>query len=194
MTIGFHSPLIERAVRLAASAHRDQNRKMSDVPYFSHPSSVALILTQAGFTEHEILAAALLHDVVEDTSVTLDDISAEFPDDVVRMVAGCSERKRDSDGNSIPWKQRKTEHLSHVSEASLGTRAILLADKLHNLSTMTFDQAAGITIWSHFNASREDVLWYLTSIVDAAVDFPDDRLEQIAAECRHRLGELAPGD
>lgn len=57
MSNGFHSPLIERAVRLAVTAHHGQNRKMSDVLFFSHPSSVALILTQAGFAEHEILAA-----------------------------------------------------------------------------------------------------------------------------------------
>lgn len=122
--------------------------------------------------------------------MTLADISSEFPGEVVRMVAECSERKRDSDGNSIPWTQRKTEHLSHISDASLGTRAIILADKLHNLPTMIFDQAAGIAVWEHFNASREDVIWYLTSIVDAASDFSDERLKRIAQECRNRLRDL----
>ncbi len=185
-----YTPLIEQAARLAASAHHDQRRKITSVPYFSHPSSVTLILTRAGFTEDTILAAALLHDVVEDTPVTLSELRKDFPEEVVQVVDSCSEQKQNPDGSWIPWKQRKTDHLAHVTMASLGARAVLLADKLHNLSTMRFDQQSGLRIWEHFNAPQEDVVWYLTSIVEAAADFPDERLKRMAAECRQRLVEL----
>ena len=189
-----YSPLIEQAARLAVTAHHNQRRKITGVPYFSHPSSVTLILARAGFTDDTIFAAALLHDVVEDTSITLADLKNEFPPEVVEVVDACSEQKRDSDGNRIPWKQRKMDHLNHISQASLASRAVLLADKLHNLTTMQFDQQAGQRIWEHFNASKDEVLWYLSSIVEAAADFPDKRLKQMASECRQRLVDLDSSD
>jgi len=189
-----YSLLIEQAARMAATAHHDQRRKITGVPYFSHPSSVTLILARAGFTEDTILAAALLHDVVEDTSITLADLQNDFPTEVVDVVDACSEQKRDSAGSKIPWKQRKVDHLSYVSQASLATRAVLLADKLHNLTTMHFDQQSGQKIWEHFNAPKEEVLWYLTSIVDVAANFPDKRLKQMASECRQRLVDLDSSD
>ena len=185
-----YPPLIEQAARLAVSAHHNQRRKITGVPYFSHPSSVALILTRAGFSEDTILAAALLHDVVEDTSVTLADLQNNFPTEVVEVVDACSEQKRNPDGSRIPWKKRKMDHLAHVSQASLGARAVLLADKLHNLTAMRFDQESGQKIWEHFNAPKEDVLWCLASIVEAAANFPDKRLKRMASECRQRLADL----
>lgn len=185
-----YSPVLERAVRLAAVSHRNQHRRMSDVPYFSHPSCVALILSRAGFQSEAVLAAAILHDVVEDTAVTIEQIARDFPQKISEIVACCSERKRDANGTPRPWRQRKTEQIADMGSSSLECRAVLLADKLHNLSTMRFDQAAGISIWNHFNAPRGDVLWYLSEIVEAAAAFPDERLQQLADECRQRLDEL----
>ena len=90
----FFSPVIERAMRLAVRCHRHQNRKLSDLPYISHPASVALILSQSGFGDEDVLAAALLHDVVEDTDCTLDELSALFPPKVAEYVAALTERLR----------------------------------------------------------------------------------------------------
>jgi (p)ppGpp synthase/HD superfamily hydrolase len=86
MTEELFSPLVERAMRVASCRHRGHNRKDSDLPYISHPASVALILRKAGFNDEQVLAAALLHDVVEDTEYSRESLAAEFPARVVEYV------------------------------------------------------------------------------------------------------------
>lgn len=185
-----HAPVVEQAMRLAARAHRDQQRKSSDLPYIAHPASVALILQRAGFDSPNMIAAALLHDVVEDTHVSIDRIRSEFPAEVAEWVAALSETKRDDTGNKRSWIDRKTEHIEHVASAPFEARAILLADKLHNLVSMRFDLAAGEDIWQRFGASRDKVIWYHREITDAAVQ-EDERLEALRAQCHQLIEQLA---
>ena len=68
------SPTIDRALSLSATAHRHQERKGSQVPYIIHPVHVAILLLRHDFPE-EVIVAALLHDVVEDTTLTIEDIA-----------------------------------------------------------------------------------------------------------------------
>lgn len=189
MTGGLFSPLVERAWRLAARSHRNHTRKASDLPYITHPSSVALILARAGFDDENLLAAALLHDAVEDTDCELEALSAEFPAEVGRYVAALSERKRDDAGEKIPWQQRKDEHLAHIAAAPLPVRAIALADKLHNLGTMLFDIQSGDDLWDRFNAPPEKIIWYHREMIERAAG-DDDRLNVLAADCRKLLAQL----
>ncbi len=189
MTTGLFSPLVERAWRLAARSHRDHTRKASDLPYITHPSSVALILSRAGFDDEKILAAALLHDAVEDTDCSLQAIQADFPPEVARYVAELSERKRDTAGDKIPWQQRKDDHLAHVAAADLPIRAIALADKLHNLGTMLYDIESGDDLWGRFNAPPERVLWYNREMIERAAG-NDESLSRMAEECRRLLARL----
>lgn len=188
------SPLIEHAIRVAARAHRDDLRKGSDIPYLSHSASVALLLERVGISDDHIIAAALLHDVVEDTVVTLEDLARDFPQTVVDLVAGLSERKRDAAGQSRPWHDRKRDHLQVIAESSFGVRAIALADKVHNLGTMVFDLEQGEPLWSRFNASREDVMWYQQEMLKAA-DHGEPELIPLVAACQQfieRLRALEP--
>ena len=187
------SPLIERAIRVAARAHRDDCRKGSDIPYLSHSASVALLLERVGITDDHIIAAALLHDVVEDTAVSMDDLARDFPIAVVELVEGLSERKLDVDGNLRSWHDRKRDHLAVVAAASFGVRAITLADKLHNLGTMAFDLEHGEAVWSRFNASREDILWYQQAML-AAADHGEPALVPLVAACREFIERLNAGE
>jgi (p)ppGpp synthase/HD superfamily hydrolase len=82
--------IIDRAVRLAAKAHQGQLRKFTDIPYFTHPVGVALILAQYGFSE-ELIAAGLLHDTVEDSDLSIEDIKSRFGLKIAGIVEGCSE-------------------------------------------------------------------------------------------------------
>lgn len=184
------SPLVERAMRLAARAHRTQQRKATDLPYVSHPASVALILCRAGFEDEIILAAALLHDVLEDTDVTIEELKAGFPQSVTEIVAALSERKTDGAGHKRPWRDRKLEHLQEVENASPAVKAVALADKLHNLGSMLIDVGVeGESMWSRFNASKEDVFWYHESMI-AAAGCDDDRIERLQQACREVLAQL----
>lgn len=183
------SPLVERALRVSAVCHREQHRKASDLPYITHPMGVAMILARDGFEDEHILAAALLHDVVEDTSCTLEELAAEFPAEVITYVAALTERKRDTGGQKRSWQDRKTEHLEHIAAAPLPARAIALADKLHNLGAMVYDLETGSELWSRFGAPAERIIWYNHSMIAAAAQ-NDDRLRGLATACRTMLERL----
>ncbi len=180
---------IERALRRAAEWHAGQTRKGSATPYVAHPFAVAWLLDRWGFAE-DVVIAGLLHDAVEDTDATLEEIAAEFGPDVARIVAHCSERKEDPSGAKRPWIDRKTEHIAHVAEAPLEARAVALADKLHNLVSIRADDEAGVDVWSKFNASRADVLWYHAAMIAAAAG-RDEGLRGPALAARAALAAVA---
>lgn len=184
-----HSPLIERALRVAARAHREQTRKGTDIPYLTHPTAVALILVRAGFDDEATLSAALLHDVVEDTDYPPERLAAEFPPRVLEYVAAVTERKLAADGSKRPWIDRKREHLTQVEAGSVAVRAIALADKFHNLTTIVHDLESGEPVWERFNADRAQSLHHSRALVDAA-GRGDPRLERLASECRKLIERL----
>jgi guanosine-3',5'-bis(diphosphate) 3'-pyrophosphohydrolase len=179
------SPRLEQAFRWAAECHEGQTRKASRTPYFQHVAAVALVLARAGFDE-DVVIAGLLHDVVEDTSATLADVTARFGSVVAGIVGHCSEIKTDDRGNKRPWIDRKRDHLAAMAHAPLSARAVMLADKLHNLVSIEVDLRAARPVWSQFNAAREQVLWYYATAIDACLQ-SDSRLEPLASACRDAL-------
>ena len=147
--------LLAKAARFAAAAHAGQTRKGSGEPYVTHPLGVAGILAAAGYGgDAELLAAACLHDVVEDTAVTAADLAANFPPRVCELVAGMTERKRDASGAKLPWETRKAEHRARLAAGSVALRALALADKLHNLRSVELDLADGRDPFAAFHAPR----------------------------------------
>lgn len=190
MSRSLFSPLVEKAMRIAAKAHRHHHRKGSDLPYITHPAQAAMILLRAGIDDDEILAAALLHDVVEDTEHTLEMLADDFPPKVVQLVAAMTERKHDHDGRKRSWQERKDEHLQHIASEPWEARAIVLADKLHNLGSMIVDLESGHDLWCRFSAPRERILWYYREMVAAA--FQEDlRLASLADECQKLIARLS---
>ena len=132
------SMTLERAIRRAADWHDGQHRKGSTLPYMVHPFAVAMILDRLGFAE-DVVIAGLLHDVVEDTEATLADVETEFGPRVAELVGWCSERKKDDSGAHRPWADRKRDHIEALAAAPTDARAVVLADKLHNLTSIRFD-------------------------------------------------------
>ena len=198
--LNLFSPLLERALRRAAEAHRHQVRKATDVPYITHPVQVAWILNRAGCDDENWLAAALLHDVVEDCGVTVDSLAQEFSTEIAAIVAALSERKRDASGQPRSWEDRKQEHLAELAAAPRPVRAITLADKLHNLSTIAADLDAGAEVWTRFNAPPARLLWYYGAIIERCAGESaagDPLLTTLAAACRDvwdRLVTVVPAD
>jgi len=181
--------LLERALRVAATAHHQQTRKASQLPYITHPVAVTMLLQQHGFDDEQTLAAALLHDVAEDTAVTLDELAGKFPEPVVDLVRHLTERKRDETGAARPWEDRKREHLAHIGDAPLAARAIAIADKLHNLRSMVCDLDEGGSLATRFNAPLERIFWYYEAIIDTAAG-TDPRLNDLAAAARGALADV----
>lgn len=126
--------LILNAAQFAASAHEGQNRKYghSDRPYITHPARVAgRVATFPGATE-EMVAAAWLHDVIEDCGVTAEDLAAKFPLSVIRLVQELTNpSKRHPELNRA---QRKAMDLEHIKEVSREAKVIKLADRVDNLT------------------------------------------------------------
>jgi (p)ppGpp synthase/HD superfamily hydrolase len=179
---------LERALRWAATWHQGQVRKGCGAPYVEHAMGVALILDRAGFAE-EVVIAGLLHDVVEDCAVGFEEIAARFGAAVAETVAHCSEVKTDSSGRKRPWIDRKRDHLAAMAAAPAAARAVLLADKLHNLLSIALDLREGRPIWGAFNAPRDQVLWYFRSALEL-LGAGDPRLEALADQGRQTLAAI----
>ena len=127
------SDLIERAERFCKIAHGEQVRKYNGEPYWTHPFAVANILRTVTSDEN-VLAAALLHDTVEDTQATILDIKFFFGDTVAQLVAEVTDVSTLTDGNR---KTRKDKDREHIKTASYLGKTIKLADLIHNTISIT---------------------------------------------------------
>jgi HD superfamily phosphodiesterase len=118
------APIVQEARRVAADAHQGQRRKANEMPYLDHVSAVAEILAERGLDD-EVVAAALLHDVVEHSEVTVAEVRARFGDRVGDLVEAMTDR-----GEIEDWEQRKDEHRERIRAAGRDAAAIYGADKL----------------------------------------------------------------
>ena len=122
--------LILKAAHFAAKKHRDQRRKDEDAsPYINHPISVAKIISEIGNVEDpEVLAAALLHDTLEDTETTVEELIDNFGQRVCSLV------QEVTDDKTLPRLQRKQRQIDHANEISEGAVLIKLGDKISNVT------------------------------------------------------------
>ncbi|WP_181350416.1 HD domain-containing protein [Thalassobacillus sp. CUG 92003] len=152
--------MIEKAKQFATKAHHGQKRKSSEDDYIVHPIRVAHTLSAAGCAE-SVVCAGYLHDVVEDTSITLNDIEREFGNDVKQLVAAHTEDKSKS------WKARKQHTIATVQTGSRDVKYLIVADKLDNLLSMEAElHLTGESMWVHFSSGYEQQRWYNQAIVD----------------------------
>lgn len=146
--------LIEKAVALAVRAHANQERKESSRPYIVHPVAVALILARHDFSD-TVVAAALVHDVIEDTSVTETELRAELGDAVVNLVIPVTH------DNTLSWDDKKKAYIEAVRAAREEAKAISVADKIANAQSLLASyEIQGVGIWAYFNAGRDKKLWF----------------------------------
>lgn len=124
------SVIVEKALDFATKAHGNQKRKYTGEPYINHPIEVMKIVSQVPHDEN-MLAAALLHDVVEDTDATIQDISDEFGHDIASLVDDLTDVSKPEDGNR---KYRKMLDRNHSAQASPRAQTIKLADLISNSS------------------------------------------------------------
>lgn len=145
-------PLYERAVMVAAAAHSGMTRKGTGIPYLSHPVEAASIIAEMT-DDQELIAAAVLHDVVEDTEVTAQELEEMFGARVAHYVACETENKRRDLPPESTWKLRKQETITFLKEkADRNARMLALADKLSNLRSIERDlNSIGDRIWQRFN-------------------------------------------
>ncbi len=158
------SSRFEEALVFAAQKHQHQTRKGTTIPYIAHLMQVSGIALENGANEDEAIAA-LLHDVIEDQDVTEEELTQKFGPEVAAIVAGCSDS---ASTDKAPWKERKEAYIAHVLTASSSVRLVSSCDKLHNARAILADyQELGDALWSRFNASPSDILWYYQGLVHA---------------------------
>jgi GTP diphosphokinase / guanosine-3',5'-bis(diphosphate) 3'-diphosphatase len=121
--------LLLKALSFAAHKHRDQRRKDAEAsPYINHPIALAEVLAgEGGITDLEVLAAALLHDTIEDTATTLEELREHFGGRIAGMVAEVTDDKE------LPKTERKRLQIEHAAGISPGAKLVKLADKICNL-------------------------------------------------------------
>ncbi|MCC3358529.1 HD domain-containing protein [Bacillus sp. REN16] len=176
--------MIEKAIIVASKAHDGQYRKLTNIPYITHPLGVGLLLIKINARE-ELVVAGILHDTVEDTEITLEDIKNGFSEEVAELVEGCSEPDK-----SLPWEARKEHTISFLRTASEDTRTVVCADKLHNIRSIIRDyRDQGEQVWRRFSRGKEKQEWYYRNVTDSlgyASTFP--LLEELKKEVDRLFG------
>lgn len=153
--------LVEKALRIMLTAHGQQVRKTDSSPYIIHPMMVAKKLARLGFND-EVIAAAFIHDVLEDTDYPEKKLRQELGDKVVDIILPLSEDKK------LEWEERKKKYINDVKNASVETKAVSIADKIHNLeSIIETHKTMGSDIWSKFNRGKEQKMWFENAMLKA---------------------------
>ncbi len=166
-----------KAYAYAAWAHRGQVRKGTKIPYFSH------IITTMNYcmelTDNpSVLVAAILHDTVEDTSVTIEDIRHEFGKRVAFLVEAETEDKRRDKPASETWEIRKQETIEHLKDMPRDVKIIALADKTANAESLVREyRLVGDKLWEKFNQTDKQLQeWYFRKCAEALEEFLDTKV------------------
>jgi (p)ppGpp synthase/HD superfamily hydrolase len=177
------------ALRFADDAHSGQFRKGSRVPYLIHPLNVARILLDHGCSD-ELAVAALLHDTVEDTEVTVEEIRTIFGDPVARLVEFATEPD-----HLWTWEKRKEHTLRLLGSGETQALLLSVADKLDNIRSIRQDlELFGEKAWERFKRPRVKQRWFyesLSRIFEARlVDWPGvDLAAKFRAEVEAVFGQ-----
>ncbi|MBR1532469.1 MAG: bifunctional (p)ppGpp synthetase/guanosine-3',5'-bis(diphosphate) 3'-pyrophosphohydrolase [Eubacterium sp.] len=156
----------ERAVDFALDAHRGQRRKDGSI-YILHPLEVSVIAGTMTRDE-DVLAAAVLHDTVEDTPVTAQDILDNFGEKIAELVAHETENKRPELPAAETWKIRKEESLAVLKDSPRDSKILWISDKLSNMRSLSRDYAdMGEAVFERFNEKNPRIQrWYHQTVLE----------------------------
>ena len=151
--------IIEKAMHIAVVVHSGQLRKGDESPYIIHPVMVALKLAKYNFSD-SIIAAALTHDVLEDTDFPIEQLREELGDEVFGIVKSVTQ-----DG-SLSWEEKKEKYIEDVRNGSDGAKAVSVADKIHNIESLEDAYSKqGSDIWKKFNRGMEKKMWFENEVL-----------------------------
>ena len=162
------STLLDRAIVYAVKAHHNTERRGKGFPYIVHPME-AMEIVATMTADQELLAAAALHDTVEDTDVTVDDIRREFGDRIADLVHSESDQFEEGVSEEDSWHDRKQAAINRLMSASHDAKVVAMGDKLSNMRAIARDYAMqGDTLWNIFHvkdkASHE---WHYRGLASA---------------------------
>ncbi|MBO6027379.1 MAG: bifunctional (p)ppGpp synthetase/guanosine-3',5'-bis(diphosphate) 3'-pyrophosphohydrolase [Bacteroidales bacterium] len=161
----FDTQFFDKAVAFATQAHSGTERRGKAYPYIIHPMEAVTIVATIT-NDPEMLVAALLHDTVEDTAVTIGQVREQFGDRVAALV----QHETASLPDDAPWRTRKEAQVAQLANAPYDSKVVAMGDKLSNMRALAADyKALGDQLWKRFHApnGKEDIAWYYRSLADA---------------------------
>ena len=167
--------LVSEAIAFAVKAHDGMRRKKSDAPYILHPMEAAVIVGTMT-DDQNLIAAAALHDVVEDADITISEIEERFGKRVRELVESETEDKRADLPPELTWRIRKEESLEVLKNTDdIGVLMVWLGDKLANMRAIYRDfKVEGVGMWQRFNQKdANEQAWYYRSIVELTKTLSD---------------------
>ena len=166
--------ILDRAILFAVRAHAGTERRGKGYPYIVHPlEAVGIVASMT--SDQELLAAAALHDTVEDTDVTVEQIREEFGDRVASLVAAESDDLPEGIPEEETWHARKQAAIDRLAKASRDAKMVALGDKLSNMRAIARDYALkGDELWKIFHVkNRKDHEWHYRGLADALRELDD---------------------
>lgn len=166
--------LLDRAIVFAVKAHAGTERRGKGFPYIVHPMEAVEIVATIT-PDQELLAAAALHDTVEDTNVTIEQIRAEFGDRIASLVGAETDLVIEGQSEQDSWHDRKRAAIDRLSKASRDAKIVAMGDKLSNMRAIARDYAVqGDALWSLFHATDpKDHEWHYRGLADALRELKD---------------------
>ena len=166
--------LLDRAIVFAVRAHGGTERRGKGFPYIVHPmEAVEIVATMT--SDQELLAAAALHDTVEDTDVTEEQIRAEFGERVASLVAAESDEPHEHRDSVDNWRARKQAAIDRIAAGSRDAKIVALGDKLSNMRAIARDYAIqGDELWKIFHSKdRKDHEWHYRGLAESLRELQD---------------------
>ena len=147
-----NTELLDRAIVFAVQAHAGTERRGKGFPYIVHPmEAMAIVSTMTA--DQELLAAAALHDTVEDTDVTVEELRAQFGDRIASLVAQESDQMPAGVSEEESWRARKQAGIDRLASVSREVKMVTLGDKLSNMRAIARDYAEkGDELWNLFHS------------------------------------------
>ena len=163
--------LFDRAVLFAVRAHSGTERRGKGFPYIIHlMEAVEIVATIT--PDQDLLSAAILHDTVEDTDVTLEDLRREFGQRIAAIVEAESDVRQEGESDEESWHRRKQEAIDRLSSAPLEAKIVAMGDKLSNMRAIARDYALqGDSLWELFHVKeKSEHEWHYRGLAAALDD------------------------
>ena len=180
--------LLDRAILFAVRAHAGTERRGKGFPYIVHPME-AMEIVATMTADQELLAAAALHDTVEDTDVTVEQLRAEFGARIADLVAAESDAFVEGVSEEDSWHARKQAAIDRLARAPHDAKMVALGDKLSNMRAIARDYAVqGDALWNIFHAKDpKDHEWHYRGLADSLRELQDTFAFQ---EFEHLINEV----
>ena len=166
--------LLDRAIIFAVKAHHDTERRGKDFPYIVHPmEAVEIVATMT--SDQELLAAAALHDTIEDTDVTYEQLHEVFGERITDLVLAESDRFTEGMSKAESWRDRKQEAIDRLAAASRDAKIVAMGDKLSNMRAIWRDyQTQGDDLWNLFNVEDRTLHeWHYRGLAASLAELSD---------------------